>query len=60
LRTGLIDHGVLYLAAGLAGGRGREVFGGVFDTITEIRPVRILGAQAVGPDLRIDFRLEAA
>jgi diaminohydroxyphosphoribosylaminopyrimidine deaminase/5-amino-6-(5-phosphoribosylamino)uracil reductase len=52
---GLVDHGVVYAAAGLAGGIGRGVFDGVFAAVGDLQPVRITGIERIGPDVRIDF-----
>jgi len=53
--AGLVDHGVVYTAAALAGGAGRGVFRGAFRTIGDLQRVTITGIEKVGPDLRIDF-----
>lgn len=51
----LVDRGVSYLGASIAGGRGRGMFGGLFETLSQARPVRILSAEQVGSDVRIDW-----
>ena len=51
----LVDAGVSYLGASIAGGRGRGMFEGVFETLSHARPVRILSVQQLGPDVRIDW-----
>jgi diaminohydroxyphosphoribosylaminopyrimidine deaminase/5-amino-6-(5-phosphoribosylamino)uracil reductase len=53
---GLVDRGVAYVAAALAGGAGRGVFDGVFATIGNLHKVTFTGIEQVGPDLRIDFK----
>lgn len=51
----LVDAGVSYLGASIAGGRGQGMFDGVFETLSQARPVRILSVQDVGPDVRVDW-----
>lgn len=51
----LVDAGVSYVGASIAGGRGQGMFDGAFETLTQARPVRILSVQQVGPDVRIDW-----
>jgi len=51
----LVDHGVVYAAAALAGGSGRGMFDGAFRTVGDLRRVRFTGIDQVGPDIRIDF-----
>jgi diaminohydroxyphosphoribosylaminopyrimidine deaminase/5-amino-6-(5-phosphoribosylamino)uracil reductase len=58
LRADLIDRGVFYLAGSLAGGAGTGPFSGAFATAAEIRPVRIVEAERIGPDLRVSFIVE--
>lgn len=52
---GLVDHGVFYTAAALAGGHGRGIFDGVFRTVDDLRRLVFTGVERVGPDIRIDF-----
>jgi diaminohydroxyphosphoribosylaminopyrimidine deaminase/5-amino-6-(5-phosphoribosylamino)uracil reductase len=52
---GLIDHGVIYVGAVVAGGRGRGLFSGGFATISNLQSVRFTGLKQIGPDIRIDF-----
>ncbi len=58
LEEGLVDRGVVYVGAALAGATGRGVFRGSFSTMTELRRVRLTGVEQVGPDARIDFEME--
>jgi diaminohydroxyphosphoribosylaminopyrimidine deaminase/5-amino-6-(5-phosphoribosylamino)uracil reductase len=58
LAEGLVDRGVFYMGAALAGGSGRPVFDGVFATIGDVEGVRITSVRRVGPDVRIDFTVE--
>ena len=55
-RRGLIDRGVFYLAAAVAGGEGRPVMKGAFATLTEARRVIIEDVQRVGEDIRVAWR----
>lgn len=52
---GLIDAGVTYLAARLAGGSGRGMFTGNWDTFDSSTPVTLTGARRLGSDLRVDW-----
>lgn len=52
---GLVDRGVSYLGASIAGGRGRGMFEGLFETLSQARAVRILSVEQVGSDVRIDW-----
>jgi len=52
-RRGLIDRGVTYLAARIAGGEGRGIFGGVFSTLGDARAIRLRDVRRVGDDLRV-------
>ncbi len=54
-RRGLIGRGVTYLAAKMAGGEGRGIFGGSFSTLGEARPIRIRDVRHVGDDLRVTW-----
>ncbi len=51
----LIDRGVFYLGSKLAGGVGSGVFDRLFRTLEDARPVQIVSAAPVGPDLRIEW-----
>ncbi len=53
--AGLIDRGVIYTGAVLAGGAGRGVFEGVFRNIGDLQPIRITGLERIGPDIKIEF-----
>ncbi len=53
---GLVDRGVVYVAAALAGGVGRSVCDGLFATIGDLTRVAFTRIEQVGPDLRIDFK----
>lgn len=57
LRGGLVQRGVAYVAAKVAGGTGRPAVAGGFTTLTEARRARIVGVDRVGPDLRVEFEL---
>ena len=52
----LIDRGVFYLAARMAGGEGRPVMRGAFATLSDARRVIIEDVQRVGEDLRVAWR----
>lgn len=52
----LVDRGVSYVGAVIAGGTGRGVLAGEWRTIAEGRPVEITDLRRVGPDLRVDWR----
>lgn len=54
---GLIDRGVFYMAARVAGGKGLPVMGGAFSTLSDAREVTIEDVQRVGEDLRVEWRL---
>ncbi len=55
-REGLIDRGVFYLAARMAGGEGWPVMRGDFATLSDARGVTIEDVQRVGDDLRVAWR----
>ncbi|MFH1329257.1 MAG: bifunctional diaminohydroxyphosphoribosylaminopyrimidine deaminase/5-amino-6-(5-phosphoribosylamino)uracil reductase RibD [Actinomycetota bacterium] len=55
LRAGLVDRGVFYLAARLAGGLGVPALAGRFATLAVAREIAIVSAGTVGPDLRVEF-----
>jgi diaminohydroxyphosphoribosylaminopyrimidine deaminase/5-amino-6-(5-phosphoribosylamino)uracil reductase len=57
LAADLVDRGVLYLGASLAGGVGRPALAGRFPTLASARKVEIVSAHRVGPDLRVEFLL---
>lgn len=56
--AGLIDRGVWYLAAKLAGGTGKNVFGRAFRTLSEAGEIEIIDIRKVGADLRVEFVVE--
>ncbi len=58
-RAGLIDGGVTYLGARLAGGVGSPVFDGSWGSIGDGVNVEIEAVRRVGPDIRIDWTMPA-
>lgn len=56
--AGLVDRGVWYMAAKVAGGQGFGVLGGQFATLSEATNVKIIDIHKVGTDLRIEFVME--
>ncbi|MDE0673995.1 MAG: bifunctional diaminohydroxyphosphoribosylaminopyrimidine deaminase/5-amino-6-(5-phosphoribosylamino)uracil reductase RibD [bacterium] len=54
--AGLIDRGVFYMAARVAGGEGLPVMSGAFSTLSASRQAIIEDVQKVGEDLRIEWR----
>lgn len=54
--AGVVDRGITYLAALVAGGVGRAVFDGEFRTLDDARPVRVVDVRPVGEDLRVTWR----
>ncbi len=54
-RSGLVDRGVWYLGAKVAGGSGRGVLAGSFDTLADGVDVVIENVRMVGPDIRCEF-----
>jgi diaminohydroxyphosphoribosylaminopyrimidine deaminase/5-amino-6-(5-phosphoribosylamino)uracil reductase len=59
VRGGLVDRGVFYLAGGLAGGVGRPALEGAFSSLGAVRGVEILSVDRAGPDVRVEFTMEA-
>lgn len=57
LKAGLVNRGVLYLGAKLAGGVGMGLFRSVFGTLSEATPLEIVDVRLVGPDVRIEWRI---
>ena len=51
----LVDRGVTYLGSAVAGGVGRALFDATFETLDDMRSVRILDVRRVGQDLRVDW-----
>ncbi len=56
--AGLVDRGVWYFGARLAGGVGRPALAGVFETLEQAASVRIVDVRSLGSDLRVEFVLE--
>lgn len=54
--AGLVDRGVQYIGARLAGGTGRGAFDRVFTTLDEAIDIEITAVANLGGDLRIDWR----
>jgi diaminohydroxyphosphoribosylaminopyrimidine deaminase / 5-amino-6-(5-phosphoribosylamino)uracil reductase len=54
-RSGLVDAGVTYVGARMAGGAGLPALAGAWATFVDSRPVDILSAAPVGKDVRIDW-----
>lgn len=54
-RAGMVNRGVLYLAAKLGGGRGISPLDGVFATIEQAEEVSITGVRSLDGDYRVDF-----
>ncbi|MDF1597411.1 MAG: bifunctional diaminohydroxyphosphoribosylaminopyrimidine deaminase/5-amino-6-(5-phosphoribosylamino)uracil reductase RibD [Acidimicrobiia bacterium] len=57
-RAGLVDRGVWYIASRIAGGSGRTVLAGRFETLADARTVEIIEVRKVGADLRVEFVME--
>lgn len=55
--AGLIDRGVHYFGAKVAGGAGRGAFDRVFSTLDEAVEVEITSVTRLGSDLRVDWRV---
>ena len=55
--AGLVDRGVLYLGARMAGGAGRGAFQRAFATLADAVAVENVAVRQIGADLRIDFEL---
>ena len=53
--AGVVNRGVVYLAAKVGGGAGLAPLGGVFGTIEGAEIVEITATRSLGPDQRIDF-----
>lgn len=54
-KAGVIDRGVAYVGAKLAGGGGMPPLAGMFENIDEAVPAKITAAHNLGSDIRIDF-----
>ena len=55
LTDGLIERGIVYYGAMLAGGLGTPLFRGPWATLAGAQRVKITSARMVGPDVRVDF-----
>jgi diaminohydroxyphosphoribosylaminopyrimidine deaminase / 5-amino-6-(5-phosphoribosylamino)uracil reductase len=53
---GLVERGVQYLGANLAGGTGRGMFDRLWGTLDDMTPITITGLTRLGEDLRVDWR----
>lgn len=51
----LVNRGVFYFGAMVAGGYGRSPFEGVWSTLESARPVMVDAVTRLGDDLRVDF-----
>jgi len=56
LAEGLIDRGIVYFGAKLAGGLGTPPFRGVWETLADATEVEVESARLVGGDVRVGFR----
>ena len=56
IEADLVDRVVLYFGAKLAAGAGRQMFQGLFATLSEARTVIIEDVDRVGPDLKVTCR----
>lgn len=52
----LVDRGVHYMGAKIAGGTGRGAFDSVFATLADATDIHITDVRRLGDDLRIDWR----
>lgn len=52
----LIDRGVTYLGAKLAGGTGLGMFAGRFETLETARAITVESFSRMGPDLKVEWR----
>ena len=57
-KAGLIDRGVWYIGARLAGGVGHNAFSGTFQTLADARRIEILDISKLDDDLRVEFIME--
>jgi diaminohydroxyphosphoribosylaminopyrimidine deaminase/5-amino-6-(5-phosphoribosylamino)uracil reductase len=57
-KANLVDRGVWYVGAKVAGGLGRNAFGAEFRTLSMARRVEIVDVRKVGNDLRVEFVME--
>ena len=51
----LVNRGVFYFGAMVAGGYGRSPFEGVWSTLEKARPVTVNAVTRLGGDFRVDF-----
>ena len=57
-KADLVDRGVWYVGAKVAGGLGRNAFSAEFRTLSKARRVEIVDVRKVGNDLRVEFVME--
>jgi len=55
LGAGLIDRGIIYFGALLAGGEGTPLFRSPWATLAGAHRVEITSARTIGPDVRVDL-----
>lgn len=55
LAAGLIDRGIIYFGAMLAGGAGTPLFQSPWATLAGAHRVEIVSARTIGPDVRVDL-----
>jgi diaminohydroxyphosphoribosylaminopyrimidine deaminase / 5-amino-6-(5-phosphoribosylamino)uracil reductase len=58
LKAGLVDRVVLYFGSAIAGGRGRGIFEGTFETLSDMRPVTVRDVSEMSGAVRIEAVLE--
>ena len=54
-QEGLVDGGVTYVGALAAGGAGIGAVAGAWDTLSDAHPLEIMGAEPVGPDIKVTW-----
>jgi diaminohydroxyphosphoribosylaminopyrimidine deaminase / 5-amino-6-(5-phosphoribosylamino)uracil reductase len=54
--AGVVERGVVYVGARMAGGLGRTPMGAVFENIGDAEVVSITAVRTLGSDVRIDFK----
>ncbi len=59
LDAGLVNRVVLYYGPLLAGGRGVPLFGGLWNTLEDAVPVRVVSVRRLGGSIRLDLSLAA-
>ena len=57
LADDLIDRGVVYYGAKLAGGVGKPLFGGTWDSLDDARRIEVVSVRQVGGDVRVEFEI---